>query len=326
MNKKALVYIEIISNKIADVSKEIISKLQQYNSEISINGVVLLEENAYNLLEHDLNNLSLNELFVIKDSIFDNFQTCIFADNLSQFIKEHPHDIFLMGATENGRDLAPRIASKLNIGLTADCTQIDIDENANLLATRPTYGGKLMATIISKTKPNFATIRLGTFKNKLTQSQNQKTTFLNYNAQSNDILFEILNCKNKIVPDNWTCADIIVAGGLGLGSKENFQLIYKLAELLNAKPAASRAAIEQGWADINIQVGQTGKSVSPKLYIAFGISGAIQHYVGITNADKIIAINTDKLAPIMQSSDIAIVTDAVTTIKTLIRSLENNSH
>ena len=129
MNKKALVYIEIISNKIADVSKEIISKLQQYNSEIFINGVVLLEENAYNLLEHDLNNLSLNELFVIKDSIFDNFQTCIFADNLSQFIKEHPHDIFLMGATENGRDLAPRIASKLNIGLTADCTQIEIDEN-----------------------------------------------------------------------------------------------------------------------------------------------------------------------------------------------------
>ena len=258
------------------------------------------------------------------DNLFDTHSTCLFSGVLERFILENKPDILLIGATPDGRDLAPRLASKLNIGLTADCTDLQIDSDGKLLATRPTYGGKMMATIISKTVPDFATVRPGAFKYNSEIFHNEpELVYINPDISGLSSLMEIISSENKPKTEDWTCADIIIAGGLGLKTKENFDLIYKLAELLKAKPAASRAAVEQGWAPQNIQVGQTGNSISPKLYIAFGISGAMQHTVGITNSDKIIAINTDRDAPIMHLADFAIQDDAVNVINSLIQKLSN---
>lgn len=318
MTRQVLVYLEINDFKIEKVSKEIISHAVNNFSDAQINAVVLSDSNSFNAVKDDIEKLPINKLYIGLDNFFDEFNTCVFADALAKIIEETKPDIFLMGATENGRDLAPRTASKLNIGLTADCTDLQVGEDFNLLATRPTYGGQLMATIVSKTRPNFATVRTGAFKQKDFPYVQTEFIYKQLDLTGVNTLFEVLNCEKKTPKEDWTCSEIIVAGGLGLKNRENFELIYKLAEQINAKPAASRAAVEMGWADSSIQVGQTGHSVSPKLYIAFGISGAMQHLAGITNSDRIIAVNIDKTAPIMQCSDKAIAADAVSILKALI--------
>ena len=324
MAKNVLVYIEIYSNKVARVSKEIISHALSNFSDSDINGVVIADEKTVNLVLDDLKKCGVKNLYILIDNLFDTHSTCLFSGVLERFILENKPDILLIGATPDGRDLAPRLASKLNIGLTADCTDLQIDSDGKLLATRPTYGGKMMATIISKTVPDFATVRPGAFKYNSEIFHNEpELVYINPDISGLSSLMEIISSENKPKTEDWTCADIIIAGGLGLKTKENFDLIYKLAELLKAKPAASRAAVEQGWAPQNIQVGQTGNSISPKLYIAFGISGAMQHTVGITNSDKIIAINTDRDAPIMHLADFAIQDDAVNVINSLIQKLSN---
>lgn len=324
MAKNVLVYIEIDSNKVARVSKEIISHALSNFSDSDINGVVITDEKTVNLVLDDLKKCGVKNLYILIDSLFDTHSTCLFSGVLERFILENKPDILLIGATPDGRDLAPRLASKLNIGLTADCTDLQIDSDDKLLATRPTYGGKMMATIISKTVPDFATVRPGAFKYNSEIFHNEpELVYINPDISGLSSLMEIISSENKPKTEDWTCAEIIIAGGLGLKTKENFDLIYKLAELLKAKPAASRAAVEQGWAPQNIQVGQTGNSISPKLYIAFGISGAMQHTVGITNSDKIIAINTDRDAPIMRLADFAIQDDAVNVINSLIQKLSN---
>ncbi len=324
MAKNVLVYIEIDSNKVARVSKEIISHALSNFSDSDINGVVIADEKTVNLVLDDLKKCGVKNLYILIDNLFDTHSTCLFSGVLERFILENKPDILLIGATPDGRDLAPRLASKLNIGLTADCTDLQIDSDGKLLATRPTYGGKMMATIISKTVPDFATVRPGAFKYNSEIFHNEpELVYINPDISGLSSLMEIISSENKPKTEDWTCADIIIAGGLGLKTKENFDLIYKLAELLKAKPAASRAAVEQGWAPQNIQVGQTGNSISPKLYIAFGISGAMQHTVGITNSDKIIAINTDRDAPIMHLADFAIQDDAVNVINSLIQKLSN---
>lgn len=323
MTKKVFVYLEINNNEIEKVSKEIICEAQKNFDNIELCAIVLADENAANALTNDLKSLGVSKVFVIKDNLLDFPNTEIYSNVLSKFIQNTKPDILLMGATDFGRDLAPRTASNLNIGLTADCTALSLDEDGQLLATRPTYGGKMMATIISKTSPNFATIRPGAFK--LDSLDSHKTTEIiqvDADIAGFNSLIEILHSEKKLPAEDWTCAEIIVSGGLGLKTKENFELIYQLADKLNAKPAASRAAVELGWAPQEIQVGQTGSSVSPKLYLAFGISGAMQHLVGISNSDRIIAVNTNKSAPIMQSSDVAIVNDAVLTIKQMLDSLD----
>lgn len=324
MAKNVLVYIEIDSNKVARVSKEIISHALSNFSDSDINGIVIADEKTVNLALDDLKKCGVKNLYILIDNLFDTHSTCLFSGVLERFILENKPDILLIGATPDGRDLAPRLASKLNIGLTADCTDLQIDSDGKLLATRPTYGGKMMATIISKTVPDFATVRPGAFKYNSEIFHNEpELVYINPDISGLSSLMEIISSENKPKTEDWTCADIIIAGGLGLKTKENFDLIYKLAELLKAKPAASRAAVEQGWAPQNIQVGQTGNSISPKLYIAFGISGAMQHTVGITNSDKIIAINTDRDAPIMRLADFAIQDDAVNVINSLIQKLSN---
>ena len=326
MTTKTLVYIESNNHVIERVSKEIISHVRHFFADSTVYGVIVGDEYSIEAVLPELKNLGLENVFVIQNPLLSTYNVCTYSNVIAQLISNISPDVFLMGATSNGRELAPRIASKLDIGLTADCTDLQLDIDEKLLATRPTYGGKMMATIISKTKPNFATVRQGAFK--LRQIPMLHTEISYFDANVADVAgmldkYEILKTEDKEQPEDWTNADVIVAGGLGLKSKENFELIYRLAELLNAKPAASRAAVELGWAPQSIQVGQTGTSVTPKLYIAFGISGALQHMIGLTNAQKIIAVNIDKNAPIMNTADIAIPADAVEVINYMLSKLSD---
>lgn len=314
-----LVYVQILNNDILPVTYEIISYLRHNFLNCKITGVVLGDSASIHYAKDSLYTLPIDALYIIKNDKLLNAETNTFAVCLEQIINEIKPDIFLMGATSFGRELAPRVASKLDIGLTADCTQLALDNDGKLLATRPTYGGKMMATIFSNTIPNFATVRPGTFKS-LDFNNQFKPDILKFSVNLDNIENRIELIKSELIKsmDDWTKSDIIVAGGLGLQSKENFNMIYDFADKIGAKPAASRAAVERGWASHSIQVGQTGVSVSPKLYIAFGISGAMQHIVGINNADKIIAINTDENAPIMSIANISMQVDAISLLRDLL--------
>ena len=239
-------------------------------------------------------------------------------------IKEIKPEIILIGATSQGRDLAPRVSSSLHTGLTADCTALDVNEKGQLMATRPTFGGKLMATILSKTLPQMATVRPKVFK---PSSENvvKNTQFLNVNVAIDDIKRKVefveFVKRAKCEINDIDSAKIIVAGGKGMKNQAGFELLKILAQKLGATVGASRGAVDMGLAPVEIQIGQTGKTVSPKLYIACGISGAIQHTVGMCDSDKVIAINKDPNAPIFEVSDIGYVGDVFEVLPELIKSL-----
>jgi len=240
--------------------------------------------------------------------------------------QEHP-EIILVGATTLGRDFAPRVATRLQTGLTADCTDLEIDrENRNLIQTRPALGGNIMARIISPYhRPQMATVRPKVMKKALpTNSKNPEVMKVEPRLNEDDDLVKILNVvrEEKEVVDLQE-AEIIVSGGRGLGKVENFSLIRKLAELLGGAVGASRAVVDAGWIPSYHQVGQTGKTVQPKLYIACGISGAIQHQAGMRASEIIIAINKDPEAPIFDIATIGVVEDLHRFLPLLIEKLDS---
>jgi electron transfer flavoprotein alpha subunit len=239
--------------------------------------------------------------------------------------KERP-EIFLLGATAIGRTLAPKIAANLQVGLTADCTGLEIDSENRLLQTRPAFGGNLMATIISPyTRPQMATVRPKVMK-KLEPDESRQGKIEKVEVEIKAVHFRTKRLefiKELIKGPNLEEAEIIVSGGRGLGKAENFRLMEELAEVLGGTTGATRAAVDAGWVSHFHQVGQTGKTVAPKLYIACGISGAIQHLAGMATSDIIIAINKDKDAPIFQVATYGIVGDLFEVIPALIQELKN---
>jgi electron transfer flavoprotein alpha subunit len=243
-----------------------------------------------------------------------------------ELIREYKPEIVLSGATALGRAFIPRVASVLNTGLTADCTGLDIDtEQRLLLQTRPTFGGNIMATIICPAKrPQMATVRPRVFK-KSEPDTNRKGQIIKLDFDKDSITARtklhdfIEDVTEKIKLED---ADIIVSGGRGLGMAENFKLLEELAEALNGALGASRAAVDEGWIPYSHQVGQTGKTVCPKLYIACGISGAIQHLAGMQTSDVIVAINDDPNAPIFEVATYGIVGDLFQVVPKLIEKLK----
>ena len=233
-----------------------------------------------------------------------------------------------MTSTTEGRELAPIVASSFNTGLTADCTKIEIVEG-KLVSTRPTFGGKLMASILCKAKPQMATVRQNSFKKKDFYN-NEKESLKNQPPQLDIVEYdfnidknfttEILEFQKNDKNDfyNIQNAKIIFAGGMGLKNKENFDKLKLLAEKFGAKTGGTRKAVEKGFIEKELQIGQTGSCVTPEIYVAFGISGAIHHISGMENSKKIIAVNTDKNAPIFNYSDIGIVDDAIKVIDELL--------
>ncbi len=257
-----------------------------------------------------------DKIFFVEDLI--GYNTELYAAAAIQIIKEIEPAIVLVGATNQGRDLAPHIASALGTGLTADCTGLAINENGLLEATRPTFGGQLMAVIICKTKPQMATVRPGVLKpfsgNKMPEIVYKPASEIAPKVE----LLEFVKSMQKT--GGFEKAEIIVAGGAGMG-QDGFKMLEKLADTLGATVGATRNAVHLGFAAPEKQIGQTGATVSPKLYIACGISGAVQHIVGMCNSNKIVAINIDPNAPIFENCDVGYVGDAFEVVPQLIEML-----
>lgn len=245
------------------------------------------------------------------------------VDAVSQVISDTKPEIVLFPATANGRDVAPKVACRFETGLTADCTGLEIDDNGDLLQIRPTYGGTIMATIRTPNhRPQMASVRPGVF-DMMTCRENQGQIAVSKFAPEYDEASSrvkcISKCENNQSYASLEEAEIVLAGGYGLGSKENFQLLFKLANKLGAAVAATRKAVDEGWASPEIQVGQTGKVIKPRVYIAFGISGAFQHTLGMKKSGKIIAVNNDPAAPIFNICDQAIFGNAKDIIEEMLK-------
>lgn len=273
---------------------------------------VLLGENVEGLAK-ELVAHGADIVYTADNPRLKNFQTDTYTYIISNLIKEKDPNIMLFGATHIGRDLAPRIAQRVYVGLTADCTGLDIDpETRNLLQTRPAFGGNLMATIKTPNhRPVMSTVRPGVMK-ALDADPVRQGEIIPVDSDVPDHvmiakIIEIVKETKHAV--NLEDADIIVSGGRGVGSPEGFQVVQELADALNGVMGASRATVDLGWIAQDHQVGQTGKTVQPKLYIACGISGAIQHRAGMQNSDYIIAINKDPDAPIFGIAHFGIVGD-----------------
>ncbi|MBM3253998.1 MAG: electron transfer flavoprotein subunit alpha/FixB family protein, partial [Candidatus Omnitrophica bacterium] len=236
-------------------------------------------------------------------------------------IREYKPEILLCGATSIGRSLIPRVAVKLNTGLTADCTSLDIDlENRLLLQTRPAFGGNIMATIICPNfRPQMATVRHKVMKEAIPQNSRKEEVIIkeypDTEHYSRTKLVDVVEELTQTV--NLAEADIIISGGRGLQKAENFKLIEELAMVLGGAVGASRSAVDSGWIAYSHQVGQTGKTVCPKLYIACGISGQIQHLAGMQSSEVIVAINKDPYAPIFKVATYGIVGDLFEIVPTL---------
>ncbi len=253
------------------------------------------------------------KVYLVDDPVFHHYRTESYYKALVYLIEKHKPEIVLVGATGLGRDLAGAVATKLQTGLTADCTGLSIDDKGFLLQTRPAFGGNIMATILTEfTRPQMSTVRPHVMPMPAKDASRTGTIVREkVPVKEEEIaakVLEIIADKNLDSVDV-AAADIIVSGGRGMCNKENYSILQELANELGGVVACSRAAVEAGWMPLERQVGQTGKTVRPKIYFAVGISGAIQHLVGMQDSDTIIAINRDKQAPIFEVATYGIVGD-----------------
>ncbi len=320
MNKDVWVFIEQRNGKPADVSFELLSKgrklAENLHGELK---AVVIGSNVKSLAEETFR-FGASEALVIDHPALEHFRTIPYSRVLIELVESHKPRIVLFGASVIGRDLAPRVASHTKSGLTADCTDLQIstvkylkkDYEDLLLQIRPAFGGNIIATIITpEVEVQMATVREGVMRlEPLPQAVKGKITNIPYLQNEFDEVIKIIEQHRQENKVNLKGASIIVSGGYGMGSKANFKLIHDLASLIGGEVAGSRAAVDAGFVTADRQVGQTGVTVRPKLYIACGISGAIQHRAGMKESNKIIAINTDPDAPIFGIAHYGVVGDA----------------
>lgn len=324
--KGILIYAEINrAGQLAPVVLELANAAQDLSQKlggVEVNALVITSQFT---AHSSLQNNGFDKVYVVQDERLKDYTNDYYSKIAIDVINEIKPAIVLIGATTQGRDLAPRISSALNTGLTADCTGLDINEKGMLAATRPTFGGGLMATILCKNMPQMASVRPKVLSAACAPIV-KDTQFIDIQPQIDNLekrveLVEFIPNK-QVLGKRIDEAEIIVAGGKGLKSPEGFKLLEELANILGGAVGASRAAVDSGWADHSIQVGQTGKTVMPKLYIACAISGAIQHTVGMNGSEKIIAINKDPKAPIFSIADVGIVGDVYEVVPELIKMLK----
>lgn len=268
----------------------------------------------------DLAEYNVNKVYVFDSTLLADFRDDPYTQFLTSLVKEIKPSIFLIGATSIGRSLAPRLATRLQTGLTADCTGLDIDSEGNLLQTRPAFGGNVMATILcTDHRPQMATVRYKVMKRAEKQPEYRGEVVF---KKTEDVVVDrtrILSVSTESEDVSLAEAQIIVSGGKGLGNPEGFRLIEELANALGGAVGASRLVVDDGWVPFKHQVGLSGKTVRPKLYIACGISGAVQHLAGMQTSDVIVAINKDPSAPIFKVADYGIVGDLYEIIPEIIR-------
>ncbi len=309
------------------VTFELLGEGKRIAQEIGVElSAVLIGDNVEDLTE-DLFGYGADKVYLCQNELLNNYTTDGYTKVFSEMIDDYKPEIILIGATHIGRDLAPRVAARINTGLTADCTQLDIDKEDNkLLQTRPAFGGNIMATIVcSDHRPQIATVRPGVMQKADKIEKNQgKVIKVNANLTKEDINISVKEIRKAKKTDvDLQKSNIIVSGGRGLGSQDGVETLQELADKLGGVVGASRATVDAGWIEKDHQVGQTGKTVRPSLYIACGISGAIQHLAGMEGAECIVAINKNPDAPIFKVADYKIVGDVYEVVHELIESLDN---
>ncbi|QNB46263.1 4Fe-4S dicluster domain-containing protein [Thermanaerosceptrum fracticalcis] len=328
--KGVWVFAEQRQGSIMNIAFELLGEGRKLADTLGVElGAVLIgdkvEEKAQELFAY-----GADVVYLIDHPELKNYRTEPYCGALEKAINAYKPEIVLIGATNIGRDLGPRIAGRIHTGLTADCTELAIDpEQRLLLQTRPAFGGNIMATILCpNTRPQMATVRPGVMKKMIPDyCRTGKIVEITYDAAAVKVrtaVREIVRETSRIV--NLEEAQVIVAGGRGVGGPEGFKLLEEVAASLGGVVGASRAAVDAGWIPANHQVGQTGKTVHPKIYIACGISGAIQHVAGMQHSDIIIAINKNPNAPIFKVADYGIVGDLYQVVPLLIEALKESGN
>ncbi|MCD6659862.1 MAG: electron transfer flavoprotein subunit alpha/FixB family protein [Lentimicrobium sp.] len=334
------VYCELTEEKlIADVSLELLSKGRKLANELKVKLEAVIIGSDLKDAESMVFPFGVDIVHLADDSRLFPYTTLPHTALVLDIFNREKPEIALFGATSIGRDLAPRIASALRCGLTADCTSLEIGDHfenktqteyKNLLyQIRPAFGGNIIATIINpETRPQMATVREGVMKKEVSDDKYKgkvKKVDVAAVLKDSDFVVEILERHMEASKINIKNSQVIIAGGYGVGSRENFQLLYDLAEVLGAQVGASRAAVDAGFSEHERQIGQTGVTVRPKLYIACGISGAVQHRAGMDQSAQIISINTDPNAPINNIADYAIIGSITDVIPKMIKYYKANS-
>jgi len=312
--KGVFVFVQQVDNKVTSVSYELISKGKELAKELNTEVTAVLLGHKVEALCTKLAKYGADKIVVVDDPALEVYMTEPYTHAVSEVIKVHKPEIVLFGATAIGRDLAPRVSARLHTGLTADCTKLEIDpETKNLMMTRPAFGGNIMATILCpEHRPQMATVRPGVMQRVEIEGDAkadvEQFKLNDIAAHMNVEIAEII--KKTAGKMDIMDAKVLVSGGRGMGSPENFKLLEDLAAAFGGTISSSRACVDAGWVEKDRQVGQTGKTVRPNLYIACGISGAIQHLAGMEESEIIIAINKDPGAPIFEVADYGIVGDA----------------
>lgn len=334
-----IVYCEFDEGKVADVSLELLTKGRELATKLGVKLEAVVVGDNLDGIESQLFPYGVDTVYKVADKRLYPYTSNPHAAVLINLFKEIKPKICLMGATCIGRDLGPRVSSCLHSGLTADCTSLEIGphkdpktgkEYENLLyQIRPAFGGNIVATIVNpECRPQMATVREGVMKKEVFDPAH-KGSVVDLDASKyvkpEDFVVEIIDRHIEKSKVNIKNSSIIVAGGYGMGSKENFELLYKLADTLGAEVGASRAAVDAGFCEHERQIGQTGVTVRPKLYIACGISGQIQHIAGMQDSSIIISINSDPDAPINTIADFVITGNAEDVIPKLIQYYKKNS-
>lgn len=325
-NSGVFTFAEQVDGVLTNVSYELLGKARELAADLDDKvTAVLLGENISDLAA-ELVAAGADRVLFVDSPKLKFYRTEPYTQAMAYVVEEYKPEIFLIGATGIGRDLGPRVAARVHTGLTADCTSLEIDsESKELRMTRPAFGGNLMATILcSDHRPQMATVRPGVMVREVADPERQgEIVELDVSLDENSCYVEIEKIAKKIAQHvDITEADVLVAGGRGVGSAENFEILQELADALGGEVAASRAVVDAGWQIKERQVGQTGKTVRPSLYIAIGISGAIQHVAGMEEADYIVAINKNPDAAIFNFADVGVVGDLFEIVPKLTQALK----
>ena len=320
------VFAEQRENKLMPTVFELLGEGRKLADTLGVELSALLLGSGVEALADELGAYGADRVILAENALLSDYNTEAYAKVVCDLVNERRPEIMLIGATNIGRDLAPRLSARLYTGLTADCTALEIDpETKGLLQTRPAFGGNVMATIVTPNhRPQMSTVRPGVMKKAAYDPAHKAIVDrAKIELSEGDIHTKVIETVKSIKQTvNLVDADVIVAGGRGVGSAEGFKLIEQLAEVMGGVVGASRAAVEAGYIGADHQVGQTGKTVRPKIYVACGISGAIQHLAGMQNSECIIAINKNADAPIFSTATYGIVGDLHKVIPMLIEELK----
>ncbi|MBN1115032.1 MAG: electron transfer flavoprotein subunit alpha/FixB family protein [Oligoflexia bacterium] len=330
------VFVQHNGKKVADVSLQLVCKARELADELNTGVSAYLPCGAVKTMPNELFCMGADNVYAIEHKELADYRSLPYTKAVLEAVKSDNPYIVLFGATKTGRDLAPRVASTLKSGLTADCTELKLgsytdnktkkEYNNLLYQIRPAFGGNIIATIINPERhPQMATVREGVMKMKSPEKKRSgKIIPVTVEFNAVDLAVKVIDKVIKEKKVNLTGANIIVSGGMGVGSRENFAILQQLADALGAELGASRAAVDQGWISKEHQVGQTGVTVRPKLYIACGISGSIQHKAGMDESLKVIAINSDPDAPIMNFAHVKIVGDLNEVVPMMIKAYKKS--